>query len=60
VHGELIPVEVRTFGLGGAVSIKYNCNGCGKYEAHFEAFSSVSPSIPETGWATRFDSELIR
>ena len=31
--GELTPVEVSTFGLVGTVSIKYNCNGCGKQEA---------------------------
>ena len=37
--GELTPVKVSTFGLGGAVSIKYNCNGCGKHEAHFETSS---------------------
>jgi uncharacterized ParB-like nuclease family protein len=37
--GELIPVKVNTFGLGGAVYIKYNCNGCGKHEAHFETSS---------------------
>ena len=37
--GELIPTKVSTFGLGGAVSIKYNCNGCGKHEAHFETSS---------------------
>ena len=37
--GELILVKVHTFGLGGAVSIKYNCNGCGKHEANFETSS---------------------
>ena len=37
--GELTPVKVSTFGFGGAVSIKYNCKGCGKHEAHFETSS---------------------
>ena len=37
--GELTPVKVSTPGLGGAVSIKYNCNGCDKHEAHFETSS---------------------
>ena len=37
--GDLTPLKVSTFGLGGAVSIKYNCNGCGKHEAHFETSS---------------------
>ena len=32
-------VKVSTFGLEGAVSIKYNYNGCGKQEAHFETSS---------------------
>ena len=36
---EVTPVKVSTIGLGGAVSIKYNCNGCGKHEAHFETSS---------------------
>ena len=31
--GELTPVKMSTIGLGGAVSIKYNCSGCGKHEA---------------------------
>ena len=35
-RGELIPVKVSTFGLGGTASIKYNCNGCSKQEAHFK------------------------
>ena len=39
--GELIPIKVSTFGFGGAVSIKYNCSGYGKYEAHFERMSST-------------------
>ena len=30
---------MSTIGLGGAVSIKYNCNGCCKHEAHFETSS---------------------
>ena len=38
--GKLGSVKVRTFGLGGAISIKYNCNGCGKHEAHFQTFSN--------------------
>ena len=33
--GELTTVKVSTIGLGGAISIKFNCNGCGKHEAHF-------------------------
>ena len=33
------PVQMSTFGLGGAVSIKYNCNGCGKHKAPFETSS---------------------
>ena len=37
--GELTPVKVSTFGLGGAVSIKYNYNVCDKQEAHFETSS---------------------
>ena len=37
--GELIPVKVSSVGLGGAVSIKYNCNGCTNHEALFETFS---------------------
>ena len=38
--GELTPVKVSTFGLEGAISIQYNCNGCGKHEAHFETSSN--------------------
>ena len=37
--GELTPVKVSTLGLGGAVSVKYNCNGCGEHESHFETSS---------------------
>ena len=37
--GKLIPIKASTFRLGEAVSIKYNCNGCGKHEAHFETSS---------------------
>ena len=37
--GELIPVKVSSVGLGGAVSIKYNCNGCANHEALFETSS---------------------
>ena len=37
--GELTPVKVSSVGLGGAVSIKYNCNGCAHQEALFETSS---------------------
>ena len=37
--GELTPVKVNSFGLGGAVSIKYCCNGCANHEALFETSS---------------------
>ena len=37
--GELTPIKVYSLGLGGAVSIKYNCNGCANYEVRFETSS---------------------
>ena len=44
--GELVLVKVSTFGLGGAVSIKYNCNGCGKHKAHFQTSSTEQHQYP--------------
>ena len=44
--GELTPVKVSSVGLGGAVSIKYNCNGCAHQEALFEHPPNTSCTIP--------------
>ena len=37
--GVLAPVKVSSIGLGGAVFIKYKCNGCANHEAQLETSS---------------------
>ena len=46
--GVLAPVKVSSIGLGGAVSIKYKCNGCANHEAQLETSSSMTYTIPVT------------
>ena len=38
-NGNLTPINVKSIGLGGAVSISYVCNGCGSRTAFFETSS---------------------
>ena len=38
-EGKLTPVHVRSVGLGGTVSIGYNCTGCASQAAVFETSS---------------------
>ena len=37
--GILIPVHVRSTGLGGAISVSYTCSGCASHSALFETSS---------------------
>ena len=37
--GNLVPVAVKCRGLGGAVTVRYSCDGCGLKGATFEAHS---------------------
>ena len=37
-NGRLVPIDIKSTGLGGAISMKYTCNGCVEQHAHFEAY----------------------
>ena len=43
-NGILIPVHVRSTGLGGALSVSYTCNGCAAHSALFETSSKYELS----------------
>ena len=41
--GALSPIDVRSVGLGGAISVSYACNGCANQWALFETLSKYEP-----------------
>ena len=43
-NGKLIPVHVRSTGLGGALSISYTCSGCAGHSALFNTSSKYDLS----------------
>ena len=43
-HGNLVPIFVRTVGLGGGIHICFGCNGCRSKQAVFETYSKYKPA----------------
>ena len=55
-NGRLVPIEVKSIGLGGAISIKYICNGCVQCHAHLDTscrYKLEYGSMSEVGMAVQ-------
>ena len=42
--GNLVPIFVRSVGLGGGIHIRFGCNGCRSKQAVFETYSKYKPA----------------
>lgn len=55
-NGRLVPIDITSIGLGGAISVKYTCSGCVEQHAHFEAsckYDIEYGSMSEIGMAVQ-------
>ena len=43
--GNLAPVAVKCRGLGGAITVRYSCDGCNLKDARFEAHSKCETML---------------
>ena len=44
MYGNLVPIFVRSVGLGGGIHIRFGCNGCRSKQAVFETYSKYKPA----------------
>ena len=41
--GNLVPISVKSVGLGGGLCIRYGCNGCSSKQAELKTYSRCEP-----------------